>query len=113
MAAVKLVYCPSDIGGALDELFKLIINDVNYKILGHHNYLNYVCKDITTAKALTLSKLLAAALNPVGEDPLDTAVKIVELDKDEWVMKALLGALSINRVRFSPKDLLTFANKLQ
>ena len=96
MAAVKLVYCPSDAGGALDDLFRLIINDVNYKILGHHNYLNYVCKAISTAKALTISKLLAAALNPSGEDPIEIAVKIIELDKDDWVMKALLGALSIN-----------------
>ena len=93
MAAVKLVYCPSDAGGALDDLFRLIINDVNYKILGHHHYLNYVCKSISTAKALTISKLLAAALNPTGDDPVDTAIKIVDLDKDDWVMKALLGAL--------------------
>jgi menaquinone-dependent protoporphyrinogen IX oxidase len=54
-------------------------------------------------------------LNPTDEDPIDTATKIYEIeskDKDPWVIKAFLGALSIDKAKFNQRELLTFITKL-
>jgi hypothetical protein len=60
-----------------------------------------------------MSKLLANALIPTGQDPYDTAIRLHALEKKEpWVLNAFLGALSLDRMRYSEKDLLTFITKL-
>ena len=117
MTALKTVYCqkanPND--ETWNNLLKLIIDDNHFEIIGHHKYLNFVCKEILIDQALTISKLLVNALNPSDEDPIDTATKIFEIEskeKDPWVIKAFLGALSLDKAKFSQRDLLTFITKL-
>jgi hypothetical protein len=69
MAALKTVYCqnanPND--ETWNNLLKLIIDDNHYEIIGHHKYLNFVCKEILIDQALTISKLVGAAT--IRSDP--------------------------------------------
>jgi valyl-tRNA synthetase len=91
MTALKTVYCqkanPND--ETWNNLLKLIIDDNHFEIIGHHKYLNFVCKEILIDQALTISKLLVNALNPSDEDPIDTATKEATINFFELILKII------------------------
>lgn len=101
LTSAKQVYCLGETANAYDELFKLMLTEDNYKILAHSKLLIFLCRKQTSTRAMEIAKLFVAALKSEDTDPVEAAVGICETDKDLWIVKALLGAFKLCKVKFS------------
>ena len=79
----------------MDELFKLILVDENYKLLAHHNALTFLCSSVSNKRALELAKLVTVAML-VNDDPASVLSTINSIDSEGWIVKAVTRGFALN-----------------